>query len=231
MKTRQQMHKNLLAAIAVAIVAPLPGMAAPATKPYYLEVAPTDLKVQPSSYEKKYVKVKDYFGRLLDMKDKADRRLWRRDWAKRNKVTNKTYFAFFTQGEGEGSNMLCYIPLSNKAAIQLVQSGLAEGQPILIKGQVKEHELGERVTDPDITYFMLDEIHLNHDEIKQATQLFVSVGKNRTAIKKPGAFDLYCPKCEKPICTIRFHKLDAMFDLKFKCPNCGTGVTYRFSNE
>ncbi len=202
-------------------------------KPYYREVPPTLLKTAPQNYEGHYVKVKDYFGRLLDMKERADRRIWRREWPKTEHISPKTHFPFFTQEDGPGSNMLCLIPLKNKDALKVVRDGLPEGQPIYLYGKVAKYEIGERQRDPDITYFFVDKLRLEHDEVQAPEKLTVSVGKTKATISRPGEYKLFCPFCRKQVCTVTFHKLTADFELKIKCsnPKCKRMVNFRFHSK
>ena len=184
MRTRRNIFVGLVAAAALLVASAARVHAAPAKKIKYHEVAPSVVKISPRGYEGKYIKIKDYFGRALDeKKSRDDRWLWKRDWVRGQRMSSKNYLAFFTDRDDQGSNMLCYVPLSNKAAVELVQ-GLAEDDRILIKGQLKVHELGDKLNESDITHFIVDSIKLDHDEEEVETRLFVSVGKTRAQIPR-----------------------------------------------
>lgn len=224
-------HRCLAALAAVAsVLAFCPAVdAARAPELLYIEKKPVDIKVEPQAFEGKHMKIKDYFGRPLDPKDRDDKKLWRRRWVKDQKIRQKQYLAFFTESDRVGSAMLCYVPRSDKRAVDLVQNQLAKDEPIVLKGRLMAREIGDH-GEPDITHFMVASLQRGHEEQRV---FFVSTSKGRKEIKRAGEYEFSCPKCGKKLFSVRFHELMGSFDLAVTCPHdkCGGTYTYRFTME
>lgn len=232
-RTAWAMHVAVLGGILCSLPAGQRPCLAAAKRQAYAPVKLVDLKLSPSSYEGRYMKVKDYFNRALDdKKDKDDRRVWKRKWLRSQKMTSKQYVAFYTDRE-LGSGMLCYVPLTDERLVKLVQGGLTRGEPILLQGRYMEREFGRDADEPDLSHFMVDAIYRGHDDADLGRKLYVAVGKQRQPIPRTGKYEFPCPKCSKKAFAIRFHGLTASFDLTVKCPHpaCGQETIYRFTME
>ena len=199
----------------------------------YREIPPSDVKIDPTAYKGEKIKIKDYFGRMLTSKTRDERNIWKREWPKERKMKSRDYIAFFTEESGEGSDMLCYVPITNKAATALLKEGLDEGARIMLKGTVMEREFGEKRNDPDITHFFVDAIKLDHDDADDEVRLFMAVDRLAQEIERPAKYSLPCPKCGKSVLTITIHKMQAGLDLNLACPHagCKRTMTFKFYNK
>lgn len=201
-------------------------------KPIYVLREPSYVKVYARDLEGEYIKIKDFFDRPLDPRDRYDKKVWKRKWLKGKKISKKQYVAFYTDSDLDGSGMLCLLPRSNKKATALAEKGLGNGDRIFITGRLMKHEIGDD-DEPDLTFFMVDSIQRGHEEKKDEGTLTVSVGKERMQVPSTGKWAFKCPKCGKPAFTIRLHTLAGAFDLDITCPHqgCGAKYTYRFTRE
>jgi len=227
------MHVASLGGILCSLFAGQRPCLAAAKQQAYAPVKVVDLNLSPTSYEGRYLKIKDYFHRALDSKrDRDDRRVWRRKWIRSQKMTSKQYVAFYTDRK-LGSGILCYVPRTDDRLVKLVQGGLARGEPILLQGRYMRYEFGLGADEPDLGHFMVDAIYRGHDDSALGRKLYVAAGKQRQPIPRTGKYEFPCPKCGKKAFTIRLHGLVASFDLTVKCPhpNCGKETIYRFTME
>ena len=226
----------LLVALLAAWAAPLVTQAARGgdADKLYREVRASQIKVSPSQFVGKDIAIRDYFERLMDKKDRYDRKALRKGWAKKEKIKFDQYVIFYTDRyDNLGSGMRCYLRRSDKTKdmVDMVTTQLKKDDPILLKGKVMEFELGKNAGDPDVTHFMVDEISLGHKEHVKAKKIVVTMGKQRVEIDRARKFDFRCPVCKKHIFYIRWHELDAHFDLEIKCPHCESKITYHFTTE
>ena len=206
--------------------------AADRDKPIYVLREPGYVKVYAKDLEGDYIKIKDFFDRPLEPKDRYDKKVWKRDWMKDQRISKRQYVAFYTDSDLDGSGMLCLLPRSNKKAAALVEKDLKGKDRILITGRLMKHEIGDD-DEPDMSFFIVDSIQRGHDEKVAEGKLYVSVGKERMQVPSTGKWAFKCPKCGKAAFTVRLHTLTGAFDLDITCPHqgCGAMYTYRFTME
>lgn len=225
----RRLHPSAVGSVALLLAFGSCLYAAGSDERLYVERKPVDIKVGPRTLVGQHMKIKDYFGRALDPKDKDDKKLWRRQWVKDQKIRPRQYLVFFTDSDRLGSAMLCYVPRSDKAAVDLIEERLQEKDPIVLTGQLMARELGDG-DEPDITHFMVASVQRGHGD---ARAFYVATDKGRKPITRAGEYEFACPMCGKKSFSLRFHEPMGSFDLTITCPhpNCGCVQTYRFTME
>ena len=144
---------------------------------YHPVSPPTAIDRQPKEFLKKYVKLQDYFGKMIsddmfrDLLDGSDRRR-----LKREAVSPKTHYIFTTHAT-KGSNMICFVARDNEDAEGFFQSPIVTASQIHLLGKVSKRV----VTDEGImTFLMVDRIKVGHtpfetEKVEEKKDLLVKI--------------------------------------------------------
>jgi len=147
----------------------------------YSPVAPDRVATDPMVYDRKMLQVKDYF---LQTTTQFTR------WARKNKITPKTYLSFLTD-DAVGSNMQCYVPKADEDLVKLVNS-LVKNAEITLWGRLAYDY------DAGIAHFMVDRIVKGHvDKFrKDKLEIILTLAGKKWRISRSGKYRLTYPNAK-----------------------------------